>query len=274
MSAFRTYRRLPSPLRIVLRWLLMPRWTFAAALVRRRASGTVMSGPFRGVRLGLSDLSAKNHLGYVLGTQELELRDFVEDIVRRRYTKIINIGAADGYYAVGLLCRMPETRMLAFEAALEHHSGLRRTAALNNVTQRLRIAGFCNRHQLTSELTKSCGSILIFADIEGAEIELLDPDNIPQLRRVDILVETHDSFVRNCTDILVQRFRVSHHINQVSSRARTLSDFPSAALPGLARILPRTSIELMNERRKEGQAWLYLVAKQQHADPNRSFRAH
>jgi hypothetical protein len=273
MTAFRTYRRLPSPLRVVLRWLIMPRWTLATALVRRRASGTVISGPFRGMRLSLSSLSDKNHLGYVLGTQELELRDIVEDIVRRRYTEIINIGADDGYYAIGLLCRMPETRVLAFEAALEHHSGLRRTAILNNVTQRLRIAGLCTRHQLTNALTKSCDSVLIFADIEGAEIELLNPDDIPQLRRVDILVETHDSFVRNCTELLIQRFGASHHINPVSSRARTLSDFPSAALPGLARFLPRTSVELMTERRRDGQAWLYLIAKQRHADTNRSFRA-
>jgi hypothetical protein len=264
MTAFRTYRRLPSSLRIVLRWLVMPRWNLAAALVRRRAAGTVISGPFRGMRLSLSPLSDKNHLGYALGTQELEIHDIVEDIVRRRYTEVINIGAADGYYAVGLLCRMPETRVLAFEAAPEHHPGLRRTAALNNVTERLRIAGFCNRHQLTNELTKSCGSVLVFADIEGAEVELLDPNDIPQLRRVDILVETHDIFVPNCTEILIQRFRVTHHINQVSSRARTLSDFPSAVLPGLARFLPRISVELMTERRKEGQTWLYLIAKQRH----------
>jgi hypothetical protein len=226
------------------------------------------------MRLSLSPLSEKNHLGYALGTQELEIHDIVEDIVRRRYTEIINIGAADGYYAIGFLCRMPETRVLAFEAAPIHHSGLRRAAALNNVTQRLRIAGFCDRDQLTNELTKSSGSVLIFADIEGAEIELLDPYNIPQLRRADILVETHDALVRNCTEILTQRFRASHHINQVNSRARTLSDFPSAALPGLARFLPWTSVELMTERRrKEGQAWLYLIAKQGHAEANWSLSA-
>jgi hypothetical protein len=273
MSAFRTYRKLPSSVRIVLRWLIMPRWHLAAALVRRRASETVISGPFRGMRLSLSSLSEKNHLGYVLGTQELELRDIVEDIVQRRYTEIINIGAADGYYAVGFLRRMPETRVLAFEAAPEHHSGLRRIAALNHVTQRLRIAGLCNRHQLANELASSCGSVLIFADIEGGEVELLDPDNIPQLRRVDILVETHDAFVPNCTEFLIQRFRASHHISQVSSRARTLTDFPSAVLPGLARLLPRTSVELMTERRKERQTWLYLAAKQMHADTNGSFGA-
>jgi hypothetical protein len=228
MSAFRTYRRLPLSLRVALRWLIMPRWTLATAMVRRRASGTVISGPFRGMRLSLLSLSDKNHLGYVLGTQELELRDIVEDIVRRRYTEIINIGAADGYYAIGLLRRMPKTRVLAFEAAPEHHSGLRRAAALNNVAQRLRIAGLCNRHQLSNELTKSCSSVLIFADIEGAEIELLNPDDIPQLRQVDILVETHDTFVRNCTDTLIQRFGVSHQINQVSSRAARFGSFPAA----------------------------------------------
>jgi hypothetical protein len=268
MTVFRAYRRLPESLRLFLRWLLMPRWNLAVAWVRQRASGAVLSGPFRGMRLTLTSLSERNLLGYVLGTQELELRESVEDIVAKGFPKIINIGAADGYYAVGFLCRMRETQVVAFEAAYSHHAGLRRAAATNHVADRLRVAGACDHQLLINELAAaSDGSVLIFADIEGFEVELLDPEKIPALRAVDILVETHDAFVPNCTGRLVQRFGSSHFIKLINSRPRRLSDFPSDALPALARLMPGVAVGLMNERRMGDQAWLYLCAKHPFVGP-------
>lgn len=263
MRVYRTYRKLPPSVRTLLRWLAMPRWNAAAALVRHRAANTVLSGPFKGMHLSLTPVSSRNLLGYLLGTQEIELHDVVRRVIARDYPRIINIGAADGYYAIGFLRQMTRTRVIAFEGAHEHHAGLVQAAELNGVSSRFELRGFCRPEDLGSVLGELDGPALVLADIEGGEVDMLDPARVAGLSGVDILVETHDAFVRNCTETLMERFATTHGIEQIVARPRSLADFPSAIIPELPEFMPATAVELMNERRTGIQKWLYLTAKHQ-----------
>lgn len=264
MRVYRTYRKLlPSSARALIRWLAMPRWNVAAALVRHRAANTVLSGPFKGMHLSLTPVSSRNLLGYLLGTQEIELHDVVRRVIARDYPRIINIGAADGYYAIGFLRRMTRTKVVAFEGAHEHHAGLMRAAELNGVSSRFELRGFCHPEDLSSEFGALDGPALVLADIEGGEVDMLDPAKVAGLSDVDILVETHDAFVPNCTAKLMARFTGTHVIEQIVARPRALADFPSTIIPELSRFMPHTAVELMNERRTGTQKWLYLTAKRQ-----------
>jgi hypothetical protein len=265
LRLYRSYRKLPTWVRAPLRRVSMPRWYLALAYVRRIANGRVLSGPFAGLQLELSPVSSRHLLGYVLGTQELELREVVESIVRRGYATIINIGAADGYYAIGLALRLPSANIVGFEALTEHHAPLRRAAGANGVSERFRLEGFCHPADLTRELRAARNPALVIADIEGGEKHLLDPHKVPALRRVDLLVETHDALAAGCTETLIERFAPSHTVERIVSRPRTLGDFPGAALPLLRRLMPGTALELMNERRKGPQEWLFLRTKEPHA---------
>jgi hypothetical protein len=260
-AAYRRYRLLPGGLRGPLRALLMPRWQLAAFVVRQAAGQRAVAGPFRGMRIELSPLSSRHLLGYILGSQELELREVIGDIVTRGYRTILNIGAADGYYAVGLAIRSPEARVEAFEALPELHPLIARTAAVNGVSDRVAISGTCSAPLLDARLEAAQGPTLVLMDIEGGEVELLDPQRIPSLARADILVETHDAFVADATTTLIGRFRETHDIASYSARPRSLSDFPPDFLPRLKRWFPELAVELMNERRTGLQRWLMLTAK-------------
>jgi hypothetical protein len=260
LRAYRSYRRLPSAVRAPLRWMTSPRWHLAAAWVHYGSGNTVLSGPFAGTKLYLSPLSGRHLLGYLLGTQEIELHGAVEGIVSRRYATIINIGAADGYYALGLARRLPQAGVLAFEANSSHHKYLNASARVNGVAERIFVRGFCSGHELRAALATIRKPALVICDIEGGEVDLLDPESIGDLRSVDLLVETHDQYVANCTEILKSRFVATHAVQQFSGRPRGASDFPKTALPLLARTFPQTAIQLMNERRKEPQQWLLLTA--------------
>jgi hypothetical protein len=212
------------------------------------------------MRLELSPLSRRHHMGYILGSQELELREPIEQIIAKRHSKILNVGAADGYYAVGLAMRSPRSRVMAFEALPELHPVITRTARVNNVVDRVVVFGACGVAELRHHLNDPSDRALILMDIEGAEAELLDPAAVPQLANCDILVETHDAFVPGCTDTLIERFRATHGIVRYTARPRALSDYPSDFLPLLRRCFPRFAVELMHERRTGAQQWLYLVA--------------
>jgi hypothetical protein len=261
LRLYRSYRRLPERIRRPLAFIAMPRWHLAAASVRRAADGRVLSGPFAGMRMELTQTSQRQLLGYLLGTQELELQPVVEQILARGYETVLNVGAADGYYAIGLATKLPAASVVAFEALPEHHSRLRRAAKANGVADRVRLQGFCNACDLDRELRRAAAPAILVADIEGGEIELLDPGKIDRLRHADILVETHDALAPGVTEILISRFRATHDIERIWARPRRLSDFPKDVLPQLPRLLPSTAVELMNERRQGRQQWLFLTAK-------------
>jgi hypothetical protein len=103
--------------------------------VRDRFGDRVQAGPFRGLEYpdwGIThvDLYAPK----VLGSYELELHDAVETGIASEPSRVLNIGAAEGHYAVGLAMRVRTTHVVAFEAQTGQHALLaeiaeRRTAS-------------------------------------------------------------------------------------------------------------------------------------------------
>lgn len=260
--AYRLYRRLPAAWRAPLRWMLMPHWSLMTGLVHARAGRCVSKGPFAGTQLLLSGPSERLLPCYMLGTWELEIQSAIEQLAQRDYGTVINIGAADGYYATGFARRMPKAQVLAFEAVSELHDIIRRTAAANGVADRVHIGGYCDSAALRAALARAKPPILLVVDIEGYETQLLDPSAVPELRSVDLLIETHDAAVPGCTELLIDRFRSSHMVERFTARPRELRDFPPDFLRLLPKLFPSAAVELMNERRMGTQQWLCCQARQ------------
>jgi hypothetical protein len=258
---YKIYRRLPNAVRAPLRLLLTPRWHLAVFLVRLAARDRVVAGPFRGMRIALSPLSKQHLLGYILGSQECELRAVIDRILDRGYRRVINVGAADGYYAVGLALRLPAARVEAFETLPEFHPQIERSARLNGVIDRIALNGRCDAIDLSQSLRRAGRKPLVLMDIEGGEKGLLDPQAVPELRQADILVETHDAFVPEVTDTLIERFWQTHDVECYTAQPRIAADFPADFLSAFRRRFPRLAVDLMDERRTGIQRWLFLTAK-------------
>jgi hypothetical protein len=266
MQLWRAYRRMPDSIRVPLRWAAFPAWELASAMVRRAADNKVMMGPFEGMALHLSAASNRDHLGYLLGTQEQELHPTIETIIAGNRDSVINVGAADGYYAVGFARAMPSTRIIGFETLPAHHALLWRTAEENKVADRITLHGFCAPADLQHALKTAGTRPLVVCDIEGGEMSLLDNLAIPELNHAEILVETHDDMAPGCSSTLCQRFAETHKIISILAQPRRLADFPSQKVPAVAKWMPRTAVELMNERRTSVQEWLHLIPYSDRAD--------
>lgn len=264
-AAYGAYRKLPSGVRGLLRWFVVPRWELAIALVMRAAQERVVAGPFQGMNIPLSGVSKRLLPSYVLGSTELELRDLIERLIASNYSTIINVGAADGYYAVGFARRSPHSRVIAFEALPELQPIIERTARLNGVGNQIRILGLCDCDSLRAELAGAAGPVLIVVDIEGFETQLLELREVPELRFADILIETHDSFVPNCTETIAARFEQTHRIERFVAQPRTIADFPPNFLPSLPKHFPQLAVDLMDERRMGLQQWLFCEANSKEA---------
>ena len=91
----------------------------------------VLGGPFAGMRFETAtegNLAAK-----LLGSYEGELQPFVEKYLRAGFDRLIDIGCAEGYYAVGFALRSPNTMVDAFDMAEEAQTVCRNHAQLNGV---------------------------------------------------------------------------------------------------------------------------------------------
>jgi hypothetical protein len=185
----------------------------------------VRRGPFAGMRY-VRESVCSTLAPKLLGTYECELNDWLEALIARKFFRVLNIGAAEGYYAVGFALRSPGTRVIAFEADAGGRTLISEMAALNKVNNRVAVAGHCSCEILDRHLAGQDAPLLI-VDIEGGEIELLDPERLPALRRCPMLIELHERR-EPAADILRARFAHSHTFDERWTRPRNISDLPVA----------------------------------------------
>jgi SAM-dependent methyltransferase len=217
----------------------------------------VQSGPFVGMQLPTEaawnrdgDLAPK-----LLGCYEEELHRPLAELVARKPVRILNIGCAEGYYAVGLARLAPYATVFAYDINEDAQAICRLAAVANGVGSRLIVGGECTPEGLRTQIARD-GRTLIVMDCEGAELTLLDPKTVPELATCDILVECHDFLDRAITHTLRERLTLSHVVEDIVEGAR---DPNKNALVRQWDSLDRWLI--VNEGRPEMMNWLLCRAR-------------
>lgn len=220
-------------------------------LVASLSNGEILGGPFSGMRyIGRAHSS---QLGpKLLGTYEREVGQIIDSLSSLGFDRIIDVGAAEGYYAVGMLRLLPEASMIAFEADPAARSALSELAALNCVESRLDVRVRCEAQDLEQALNGAQRPLVIM-DIDGGELDVLDPERAPALRRAWILVELHPHLLPNVRELLAERFAASHRARHVAAVDRQRSDLPS-----LGSLSSKDLLAAAWEARPDGQGWLWL----------------
>jgi hypothetical protein len=225
-------------------------------LARRKSGGFVVSGPFAGMRY-VATSQGSAYIPKLLGIYERELNPIVEAMVNRRPDLIIDIGAAEGYYAVGLARRLPATRIVAFEMEERGRCALREMAQINGVAERIEVRGRCEPGDLVSLLEVRRETVIV-CDVEGYEATLLDPTVIPPLAETAILVELHDFIHPGLRDAIRERFAGTHRIELLTQEPRTKADFPWRTIG--TRLLPRSYLGwAVSEWRPVTMEWYWMV---------------
>lgn len=225
--------------------------------LEREMRGRVVGGPFRGLQY-INEAAGSALAPKLLGTYEMELHPIIEAIVARQPTCIIDIGAAEGYYAVGMAMRLPACRVIAFESELYGQELLRQLATANGVADRIEIHGHCTPETLQKCMAANASDLVIVCDVEGAELSLLDPSQTPKLAHCSILVELHPVVEKKIKSIFFSRFRSSSKIKTLSSRTRVIQDFP-ASIP--YSVNDAQKLACMDEVRPQRMDWLWMEPK-------------
>jgi hypothetical protein len=213
-----------------------------------------MTGPFRGLRYSHGSVCGA-YLPRLIGCYERELQPILDEIFQIRVETIVDIGAAEGYYACGLALRFPTSRIVAFETDEEARRLLTRVADDNGVLARLDIRGHCDENGFLACLDPK-STLLVLCDCEGGEAEILSPLVVGELANAHVIVETHDLICPGVHQLLKARFAATHKVVDISPEPRSMADWPVESL--VCRTLFKARIlRLLQERPPNTTRWLY-----------------
>jgi hypothetical protein len=216
----------------------------------RRYGLRVRRGPFAGLEYpggwerAIGDLAAKLTAAY-----EYELHRAAATWIEVGFDHVIDVGCAEGYYAVGFALKMPSTTVHAFDIDPAQRERCDVLASLNGVADRVQIAG---------ELTPADlgrfpeHGVALLSDCEGAERMLLDPARAPRLRGWPLLVELHDFIDPTITETICARFSSTHEIELIESETRDEEPPPELSFAS------RRQRTVMLSERPPGMRWAHM----------------
>jgi precorrin-6B methylase 2 len=217
----------------------------------------VANGPFRGLRYPRAQ-SFRTLLPKLLGTYEAELHPVIAEVLQRDYSTVVDIGCAEGYYAIGLGRALTKARVYAFDTDTRARESCGAMAALNGIAERVVLGGTCDPQALRAlDLGRKA---LIFVDCEGYERALFTPELAAFLAPHDLIIEAHDFIDINISADLKRIFDATHQIRCIKS----IDDIEKAHTYDLPELKPYRLAErhlILAERRPTIMEWLYLTSK-------------
>ena len=220
----------------------------------------VMQGPLKDLDF-LKESAEGCHIAKLLGCYEQPLQPYIEAAIQTAYPTVLNIGCAEGYYAVGLARRMPNTQILAFDIDAKAQRTCLELAAKNQVADRVKVGALFRQEDFARYTDQR---VLVLCDIEGAELQLLDPQMAPALQHMDLIVESHDCLTPGITQRLVERFKLTHQITVVSDNGQRQLDVTPAWFNNLSHL---DQLLATWEWRAGPTPWLVMKANTVNAKP-------
>ncbi|MFN3759511.1 MAG: hypothetical protein ACK4SF_09855 [Algoriphagus aquaeductus] len=215
----------------------------------------VRRGPFKGLKYPFKSSVHSTFFPKLLGYYEFEIQKSIEDLSSNSYSLIVDVGCAEGYYAVGLARLFPDSTLLAYDLLPEAREKTEKLARANGieVSEKFQIKDACLPDDLLSLNPEF--RHLIFSDCEGFEAELFTTEVIKHLRNSDFIIEVHDFIFPGISDELTARFAETHKVKIVQSiddtfRYRFVEDAE------LLTFSLSDQIKLLAEKRPSQMEWL------------------
>jgi hypothetical protein len=200
-------------------------------ILQKDSDGTVSYGPFKGLKLQEDAWWGRTEIASILlGLYEKEILDALISIPSTHRT-FIDLGAADGYYGIGVLINNMFQASHCYEISELGRSTIRANAELNNVEDRVRIHGIAKPDFYSGLKAEGVdlAKCVLLCDIEGAEFDLLCDDTFEAFQGSIILIEIHDFLVGDGLSKL-QKLKQSANryfsVIELTTGARDLSGYP------------------------------------------------
>jgi precorrin-6B methylase 2 len=212
----------------------------------------ILGGPFAGMEY-VSQATEGALIPRLLGTYESELHPHLAALVGAGLDCVIDVGCAEGYYAVGLARMAPGVTVHAYDIAENARRACAELAAKNDVSGQVIIGGEFAPDGFEAFAGRR---VLVLVDTEGAEVDILQPALSPALAGMNIIVETHDLYRPGAMATMIERFSPTHDIVRVDQQPKTF------AMPDWLQALPHLDQLLaVWEWRARPTPWLVMTPK-------------
>jgi hypothetical protein len=190
--------------------------TTAAQKIGAAVGMEVQTGPFQGMRFPES-LRERGIGSKLLGTYERELHDCVSDAIAASPERVVIVGSAEGYYAVGLARAIPGAEVTAFDIDPWARARCGELARINAVEARVATRSFCGEKDM---LALRGIRALVLSDCEGFEYRLFTPQVIEALGKSSIIIETHPQGTGGDNAALARAFQATHSVRMIPFTGR------------------------------------------------------
>lgn len=158
---------------------------------------TIAYGPFKGMKLSPNPWWSKNDLiTQILNVYENHVLEKLIHFSKKKRLDFINIGAGDGYFAIGVAFAKIFKKVYAFEISEIAQDRLRQNIEINKCNDIIDVYGMANFQSLKNIISNN-NSAVILIDIEGFEFELLNEELLKFFSNCYFICELHPSLVLN-----------------------------------------------------------------------------
>jgi hypothetical protein len=152
---------------------------------------TVAYGPLKGMQLSDDTWwSSNDKITQLLGIYECHVMDQLINFSKDGSERFIDLGAADGYFAVGMAYGNFYDNIYAFEINKSGQDSIKSSADLNHCSEKICIRGKADATEISSILGDGIKTSILI-DIEGFEYELLDDSLLNVLQNHFVICELH-----------------------------------------------------------------------------------
>ena len=218
----------------------------------------VVSGPFAGMTY-IQMATGSMLMPKLIGSYEAELAPAMAALLTTRYDVIVDIGCAEGYYAVGLARTQKTAQVYAFDTNPHARKLCQKMAQINGVTERVHLGGMADFATLNTVLQ---GRTLTVCDCDGCEAFLLDPQQVKAFRTGDILVELHDHLNDAISPTLLRNFEATHQIAIFNSAERDMRAYPQIDF------LAEQERKVALGEYRPPQRWFWMTPRNGNPSPN------
>jgi len=199
----------------------------------RDFDGVIQYGPLKGAKMiANSSWSRRDKAAMLFGLYEQEVLNVLSKAANS-YKRFIDLGAADGYYGIGVVASGLFEHSTCYEMSKKGQEVLAKAALANDVEDKVDIRGIAREDFYTEFGEDERRDTLLFIDVEGAEFGILTQKTLEAFRHSAIIIEMHEWMVENGEAALAalrERAEKTHKINAFRTGSRDLSVFPELAM--------------------------------------------
>jgi len=214
----------------------------------------VRSGFFKGLQYEGVISHGSQYYPKLIGSYEEPIQKQIQNLLDPTPDLIVDIGCAEGYYAVGLARQFlrNQIRVIAIDTDRKALKQCSKLARINSVEEHIAFYNSFNE-DIFKEISKAKRPFIL-CDCEGCEHTIFNQANIKEFNHCILAIELHEFVVHEIEVYLKALFRTSHELILIKDEKRNFNKYK--VLNGLSYYAKNYAV---NERRPVRMKWLFAI---------------